>query len=75
MGKKYFGFYQVGAATVIKVVAEQLTKCLSAIIRKIENVFNILGHPTNAIRQDVINVNLMSIVINVNVKCQMPSSL
>ena len=52
--KSAFFFYQVGAATVIKVVAEQLTKWLFAIIWEVENIFNILEHPTNAIGQDVI---------------------
>lgn len=41
-------------------MAEQLTKWLSAIIWKTENVFNILEHPTDAIRQDVINVNWLA---------------
>lgn len=40
-----------------------INKWLSEITWKIENIFNTLEHPTNAIRQDVTNVNWLDPVV------------
>lgn len=52
---------QVGETRTTGVVAEQLAKWWSAVMSKIENIFKVLEHLTNVIRQDVINVSWLDL--------------